>query len=129
MVVPRGSGETYQGNLGGNIKVIQQEETGREEHTVGSRGETAGAGESGFVDAGTYTGDAQVGIGPRAEAGDAGTETGNAHVGRGPCVDAGAVERQGLGLGAEGWYDGDESGYRGQGGGQRIGQGGGKKVT
>ena len=59
---------------------------GKEEHAVGTRGgEAVGAGNQGFRDYGTETGDAQVGGGTCAEAGDARTETVDTEVGRGTC--------------------------------------------
>ena len=82
-------------------------------------GETAGAGERGFGDAGMEAGDAQVGGRTSAEAGKYGTETGNAPVVIGP--HAGAIAGAGamtvFGLGAAGGDDGDRSRDRGQGGG------------
>ena len=102
MVAPRGSGDTSQGNLKGNLAGIQEEAMGREEHTVGAQGDTYGAGEQGFRDAGTETGNYQVGGGPRAEDGDAGAETENGQVGGGPCAGAVVVVMTVLGLGAEG---------------------------
>ena len=57
----------------------------------------------------TETGDSKAGGGLCAEAVDAGTDTGNTQVGRGPHVGAGVR----TGFGASGWDDGGGSGDRG----------------
>ena len=57
-----------------------------------------------------------MGGGPCAEAVDYGTDMGNSRVGGLPHAGAGEGAMMGLGLGAAGWYYGDESGYQGKGG-------------
>ena len=63
--------------------------------------------------------------GPRAEARYAGMDMGDSQVGGGPRAVVGVM----AGLGASGWGDRGRSRYRGQGGGYRSGESGGKKLN
>ena len=89
MVTSRVSGDTSQGNPGGNTAGSQEESTGRGQHAVSTRGEKAGSDKRGLVYYGTETGNSQVDRGPRVEAGDSGMDAVDDQVGGGPCASAG----------------------------------------
>ena len=88
MVTSRVSGDTSQGNPGGNT-AGSQESTGRGQHAVSTRGDKAGADERGLIYYGMETCNSQVDRGPRVEAGDSGMDAVDDQVGGGPCASAG----------------------------------------